>query len=107
MKDLKEKEAPLIFRRLTLEINTSLQMCIRDSNYYIDNKGKIMPIPNSSAHVAVVTGYVDRDFAVKDIDKAKTLISNKYSVSEYIAYFQSFTNTYADAGYLRLSLIHI
>lgn len=24
MKDLKEKEAPLIFRRLTLEINTSL-----------------------------------------------------------------------------------
>ena len=25
MKDLKEKEAPLIFRRLTLEINTSFQ----------------------------------------------------------------------------------
>ena len=36
-------------------------------NYYIDNKGKIMPIPNSSAHVAVVTGYVDRDFAVKEL----------------------------------------
>ena len=50
-------------------------MCIRDSrvmanngdNYYIDNKGKIRPIPNSAAHVAVVTGYVDRDFAVKDL----------------------------------------
>lgn len=26
-----------------------------------------MPIPNSSAHVAVVTGYVDRDFAVKEL----------------------------------------
>ena len=47
------------------------------------------------------SGHGSGDFAVKDIDKAKTLISNKYSGSEYIAYFQSFTNTYADAGYLR------
>ena len=38
-------------------------MANNGDNYYIDNKGKIMPIPNSSAHVAVVTGYVDRDFA--------------------------------------------
>ena len=29
MKDLKEKEAPLIFRRLTLEINTSLPYFLR------------------------------------------------------------------------------
>lgn len=36
-------------------------------NYYIDNKGKIMPIPHSSAHVAVVTGHVDRDFATKEL----------------------------------------
>lgn len=47
------------------------------------------------------SGHGSGDFAVKDIDKAKTLVSNKYSGSEYIAYFQSFTNTYADAGYLR------
>lgn len=38
------------------------------------------------------SGHGSGDFAVKDIDKAKTLISNKYSGSEYIAYFQSFTN---------------
>ena len=37
-------------------------MANNGDNYYIDNKGKIMPIPNSSAHVAVVTGYVDREF---------------------------------------------
>ena len=42
-------------------------MANNGDNYYIDNKGKIMPIPNSSAHVAVVTGYVDRDFAVKEL----------------------------------------
>ena len=47
------------------------------------------------------SGHGSGDFAVKDIDKAKTLVSNKYSGSEYIAYFQSFTNTYADAQYLR------
>ena len=45
------------------------------------------------------SGHGSGDFAVKDIDKAKTLVSNKYSGSEYIAYFQSFTNTYADAGF--------
>ena len=41
------------------------------------------------------------DFAVSDIDKAKEIVSNKYSGNEYIAYFQSFTNTYADVSYLR------
>ena len=35
------------------------------------------------------SGHGSGDFAVKDIDKAKTLVSNKYSGSEYIAYFQS------------------
>ena len=38
---------------------------------------------------------------LKILTKPKTLVSNKYSGSEYIAYFQSFTNTYADAQYLR------
>lgn len=37
----------------------------------------------------------------KQIDAAKTLVSKKYSGSDYIAYFQSYTNTYADVGYLR------
>lgn len=32
---------------------------------------------------------------------AKKLITNKYDGSQYIAYFQSYTNTYADTDYLR------
>lgn len=47
------------------------------------------------------SGHGSGDFAVDDIDKAKEIVSNKYSGNEYIAYFQSFTNTYADAAYLR------
>lgn len=40
MKDLKEKEAPLIFRRLTLEINTSLP--------YFSRRSRTDLIPNPS-----------------------------------------------------------
>lgn len=35
------------------------------------------------------------------INAAKEFISNKYSGGNYIAYFQSFTNTYAPVSYLR------
>lgn len=35
------------------------------------------------------------------IEAAKKLIANKYHGSEYIAYFQSYTNTYADISYLK------
>ena len=47
------------------------------------------------------SGKGSGDFAVTDIEAAKQLISNKYKGSDYIAYFQSFTNTYADVSYLR------
>ena len=36
-------------------------------NYYIDEKGIIMPLSNSAANVAVVTGMVDRNFATKEL----------------------------------------
>lgn len=36
-------------------------------NYYIDNKGKVMPIPGSAAHVVVATGAISRDFATKEL----------------------------------------
>jgi radical SAM superfamily enzyme len=35
------------------------------------------------------------------IEAAKQLVSRKYSQNRYIAYFQSYTNTYADTDYLR------
>ena len=51
MKDLKEKEAPLIFRRLTLEINTSLPYFSRRSRTDLipkaqfENLGELVKIP--------------------------------------------------------------
>ena len=44
-------------------------MANNGDNYYIDHKGKIIPIPNSSAHVVVITGNVNRDFAIKELYK--------------------------------------
>ena len=41
------------------------------------------------------------DFACTNVDYAKKLISNKYTGNNFIAYFQSYTNTYADVSYLR------
>lgn len=42
------------------------------------------------------------DFATGlcDFDKAKEIIKDKYSGNDFIAYFQSFTNTYAPVSYL-------
>ena len=51
-------------------------MAANGDNYYIDSKGKVMPIPNSSAHVAVVTGSVDRDFATKELYKLGIFLQN-------------------------------
>ncbi len=41
------------------------------------------------------------DFACTNVNDAKKLISNKYTGNNFIAYFQSYTNTYADVSYLR------
>ena len=41
------------------------------------------------------------DFACTNVDDAKKLISNKYTGNNFIAYFQAYTNTYADVSYLR------
>ncbi len=38
---------------------------------------------------------------VMQIEKAKALISEKYSGNRFIAYFGSYTNTYGETGYLR------
>lgn len=40
------------------------------------------------------------EFAVEDIDKAKELIAGKTDAKRFIAYFQSFTNTYGDVDRL-------
>lgn len=46
-------------------------------------------------------GYALSQSVDEQIIKAKELIAAKYNDGHYIAYFQSFTNTYADVSYLR------
>ena len=42
-------------------------MAANGENYYVDDKGHTMPIPNSAANVAIVTGHVDKAFATKEL----------------------------------------
>lgn len=57
--------------RIGIEVTQRLPilrvMASNGENYYIDNQGHIMPIPNSAANVAIVTGNVDKTFATKDL----------------------------------------
>lgn len=46
-------------------------------------------------------GSGDFTFISDQIEQAKSLIKDKYSGNDYIAYFQAFTNTYASVEYLR------
>ncbi len=48
-------------------------------NYYIDNKGGVMPDSRCVAHLAVVTGNVEKEFATKELyDFAQFLQKNKF-----------------------------
>lgn len=57
--------------RIGIEITQRLPilrvMAANGENYYIDDKAHLMPIPNSAANVAIVTGYVDKAFAEKEL----------------------------------------
>lgn len=66
----------------------------------IDNRGCIFCSAGGSGDFtgAALSKHNNIDI---QIDTAKALVSRKYSGSDYIAYFQSYTNTYADVNYLR------
>ncbi len=51
-------------------------MAANGEHYYIDDKGKTMPIPNSAANVAIVTGYVDKAFATKELYEFGMFLQN-------------------------------
>lgn len=57
--------------RIGIEVTQRLPilrvMAANGDNYYVDEKGKVMPLSNSSANVAIVTGIVDRAFATKEL----------------------------------------
>lgn len=57
--------------RIGIEITQRLPilrvMAANGESYYIDDKAHAMPIPNSAANVAIVTGHVDKAFATKEL----------------------------------------
>lgn len=57
--------------RIGIEITQRLPilriMASNGENYYIDDEAHAMPIPNSAANVAIVTGHVDKEFATKEL----------------------------------------
>ena len=57
--------------RIGIEITQRLPilrvMAANGENYYIDDKAHRMPIPNSAANVAIVTGHVDKTFAANEL----------------------------------------
>lgn len=66
----------------------------------IDNRGCIFCSAGGSGDFTGAALSKDNNIDIQ-IDTAKALVSRKYSGSDYIAYFQSYTNTYADVNYLR------
>jgi len=42
-------------------------MAANGENYYLDDKGVTMPTANNAANVAIVTGYVNKEFAKKEL----------------------------------------
>src|SRR3712207_1754213 len=52
-------------------------MSANGENYYIDNKGKIMPLEAKCvAHLAIVTGNVEKSFAMRDLYKFGVFLQN-------------------------------
>ena len=51
-------------------------MANNGENYYLDNKGRIMPIPENIAHVTIATGFIDRKFAQHELYELSRFISN-------------------------------
>lgn len=51
-------------------------MANNGDNYYLDSKGKIMPIPDNMAHVIVATGFIDRKFAQNELYELGQFLHN-------------------------------
>lgn len=83
-----------------LALNGGMSCPNRDG--LIDTRGCIFCSAGGSGDFAGGrAGYALSQSVDEQIIKAKELIAAKYNDEHYIAYFQSFTNTYADVSYLR------
>lgn len=82
------------------KLSLSGGMTCPNRNGLIDNRGCIFCSAGGSGDFTGAALSKDNNIDIQ-IDTAKALVSRKYSGSDYIAYFQSYTNTYADVNYLR------
>ena len=83
-----------------LALNGGMSCPNRDG--LIDTRGCIFCSAGGSGEFAGgKSGYSLKLSVDEQIARAKELIAAKYKGGHYIAYFQSFTNTYADTDYLR------
>ncbi len=87
---LKEKFGEKIYK---LSIDLGLTCPNRDGRLH--TRGCIFCLGGSS-HFASRTGDIHQK-----IESAKELVAKKTKAEKFIAYFQSYTNTYADVNYLR------
>ncbi|MDD3239010.1 MAG: TIGR01212 family radical SAM protein [Lachnospira sp.] len=78
-----------------LALNGGMSCPNRDG--LIDTRGCIFCSAGGSGDFAASA----MDSISEQIDHAKALISSKYHGSQYIAYFQAYTNTYAEVDYLK------
>ena len=83
-----------------LALNGGMSCPNRDG--LIDTRGCIFCSAGGSGDFAGGKNGIHLNLSIDEqIMRAKELISSKYNGGHYIAYFQSFTNTYADITYLR------
>lgn len=78
-----------------LALNGGMSCPNRDG--LIDTRGCIFCSAGGSGDFATSSMFSISE----QIEKAKELVAAKYSGNKYIAYFQAYTNTYADVSYLR------
>lgn len=62
--------------RLSQRLPIMRIMAANGENYYIDDKGYAMPIPNSAANVVIATGHIDKTFATKELYEFGMFIQN-------------------------------
>jgi hypothetical protein len=68
-------------QKIGIEINQRIPiiriMSNNGENYYVDSKGKVMPIVNNPIYVPIVTGFIDRNMATNQIYKLGEFLNNK------------------------------
>ncbi len=90
--------------KYTVQTNSTVEQISPGQIALADSTAKQSVPAGSSSQISMSAGMHLRTFVADintQLDAAKHLIAAKYNGAQYIAYFQSYTNTYADTEYLR------